>query len=66
MTDVSTYIEAEDYETKFYEKFYSWETRAKLENYTIIYMDNPSLSTSNNFTSTSCKNTKDCVEVAKS
>ncbi len=66
MTDVSTYIEAEEYETLFYEKFYSWETKPTLENYTTIYMDNPSLSTLTNFTSSSCKNTSECVQVAKS
>ena len=57
MTDVSTYIEAEDYATTFHEKYYSCETRPKLENYTTIYIDSPSVFTPNTCTSSNSKNT---------
>ena len=44
MTDVSTYVEAEEYATKFYEKYYSSETLPKLGNYTTIYSGVPPFS----------------------
>jgi hypothetical protein len=65
MTDVSTYIEAEDYATNFHEKYYSCETRPKLENYTTIYIDSPRVFTPNTCTSSSIKNTTDSEEQCK-
>ena len=62
MTDVSTYIEAEDYATTLYEKYYGCETRPKLENYTTIYIESPRVFTPNNCTSTYSKNTIDLGE----
>jgi hypothetical protein len=62
MTDVSTYIEAEEHVTNFYEKYYGCETRPKLENYTTIYIDSPRVFTPNNCTSSYSKNTIDPEE----
>jgi hypothetical protein len=66
MTDVSTYIEAEEYVTNFYEKYSVFNISSKIENHTTIYIDNPRVFTPNNCTSTSCKNTTESVELAKS
>ena len=65
MTDVSTYIEAEEYATNFHEKYYSYETRPTLENYTTIYIDSPKVFTSNTCTSCDSKNTTDPEEQFK-
>lgn len=39
MTDVSTYIEAEDYAETFYEKYYNINNSQKINNHTTVYID---------------------------
>ncbi len=41
MTDVSTYIEAEDYEAKFYEKYSDVSNQSYVDTHTAICGDNP-------------------------
>lgn len=43
MTDVSTYIEAEDYVEKFYENYYSTNNSSKVNNHTPVYIDVPGI-----------------------
>ena len=65
MTDVSTYIEAEDYVEKFYEKLGSYETTIKLENHTAIYIDTPRMFVCNNFIGNCTQHKSGIVEICK-
>ena len=43
MTDVSTYIEAEEYAEYLYDQYYNYEVSPQLGPYNIIYIETPRL-----------------------
>lgn len=59
MTDVSTYIEAEDYVETFYDKYYSVNNSSKIINHTAVYIDTSDIT---NVTSIS-KDSKKIAEI---